>query len=81
MPGVALKEEEPGADRDWRRQRLGHRDWRRLAQRLGHRDWRRQRLAQTEAPITGDLLSFLKLAKSVYKAAIAQVELCGGETT
>ena len=37
-----------------------------------------QRLAQTETPkISGDLLSFLTFAKSVYKAAIAQVEWCG----
>ena len=65
MPGVALKEEVPG-------ETGADRDW--------GTETGAQRLAQTETPkISGDLLSFLTFAKSVYKAAIAQVEWCGGE--
>ena len=64
----------------WRRQRLAQTET--GAQRLAQTgtETGAQRLAQTETgAISGDLLSFLNLAKSVYKAAIAQVEWCGGE--
>ena len=51
---------------------------RRCLERLAQTETGAQRLAQTETPkISGDLLSFLTFAKSVYKAAIAQVEWCG----
>ena len=70
MPGVALKEEVPGetgADRDWGTETGA--DW--------HRDWGTETGADRDSKISGDLLSFLTFAKSVYKAAIAQVEWCG----